>query len=62
MRKLPHFVREKQTHDLLDETIFIIFAELAWFHKTLEECKSAQDKFIYLRLVTRQRRKNYINK
>lgn len=40
MRKLLHFVREKQTHDLLNETIFIIFAELAHFHKTLEECKS----------------------
>ena len=40
--------REKTTHDLLDETIFIIFAELARFHKTLEECQSLQDKLFYL--------------
>ena len=40
--------REKTTHDLLDETIFIIFAELARFHKTLEECQSPQDKLFYL--------------
>ncbi|MGM9736672.1 MAG: Rpn family recombination-promoting nuclease/putative transposase [Candidatus Cryptobacteroides sp.] len=40
--------REKRTHDLLDETIFIIFAELTRFHKSLEECESAQDKLFYL--------------
>ena len=40
--------REKTTHDLLDETIFIIFAELTHFHKTLEECQSPQDKLFYL--------------
>ena len=42
----PPFPRT--THDLLDETIFIIFAELTHFHKTLEECKSPQDKLFYL--------------
>ena len=40
--------REKTTHDLLDETIFLIFAELTRFHKPLEECVSAQDKLFYL--------------
>ena len=33
---------------MLDETIFIIFAELTHFHKTLEECQSPQDKLFYL--------------
>ena len=40
--------REKNCHDLLDETIFIIFAELTRFQKTLEECESDLDKMCYI--------------
>ena len=40
--------REKMTHDLLDETIIIIFAELARFSKTLEECSSDLDRMLYV--------------
>ena len=40
--------REKETHDLLDETIFIIFAELARFSKAVSECESDTDRILYL--------------
>ena len=40
--------REKSCHDLLDETIFIIFAELTRFHKSEDECKTLQDMLLYL--------------
>ena len=40
--------REKECHDLLDETIVIIFAELTRFHKTEDECITLQDKLLYL--------------
>ena len=40
--------REKDCHDLLDETIVIIFAEMANFHKRAEECESDIDKMLYL--------------
>ena len=40
--------REKETHDLLDDTIFIIFAELASFDKRQEECVSDLDRMLYL--------------
>ena len=40
--------REKECHDLLDETIVIIFAELTRFHKTEDECVTLQDKLLYL--------------
>ena len=40
--------REKECHDLLDETIVIIFAELTRFHKTEDECVTQQDKLLYL--------------
>ena len=40
--------REKECHDLLDETIVIIFAELTRFHKGEDECKTEQDRLIYL--------------
>ena len=40
--------REKSCGDLLAETIFIIFAELAGFDKTLEECVTAQDRMLYV--------------
>ena len=33
---------------MLAETIFIIFAELAGFDKTLEECVTAQDRMLYV--------------
>ncbi|MBE6243157.1 MAG: Rpn family recombination-promoting nuclease/putative transposase [Bacteroidales bacterium] len=40
--------REKTTGDLLAETIFIIFAELAGFDKTLEVCVTAQDRMLFV--------------
>ena len=40
--------REKSCHDLLDETIFIIFAELTRFHKAEDECVTLQDRLLYL--------------
>ena len=40
--------REKNCHDLLDETIFIIFAELTRFHKSEDECETLQDMLLYL--------------
>ena len=40
--------REKGCHDLLDETIVIIFAELTRFHKTEDECITEQDQLLYL--------------
>ena len=39
---------EKTTHELQDETIFIIFAELKRFHKSEEECETELDKLLYL--------------
>lgn len=43
-----HTFREKKCHDLLDETIVIIFAELTRFHKSEDECETDQDRFLYL--------------
>ena len=40
--------REKEFHDLLDETIVIIFAELVNFNKTEEECVTRQDRMLYV--------------
>lgn len=40
--------REKDCHDLLDETIVIIFAELASFDKSEEECVTRQDRMLYI--------------
>ena len=40
--------REKESHDLLDETIVIIFAELVNFNKSEEECITRQDRMLYL--------------
>ena len=40
--------REKETHDLLDETIIIIFAELARFDKRLDECESDLDRMLFI--------------
>ena len=40
--------REKESHDLLDETIVIIFAELVNFNKTEEECVTRQDRMLYV--------------
>ena len=39
---------EKTTHELQDETIFIIFAELKRFNKSEKECETALDKLLYL--------------
>ena len=36
--------REKESHEVVDETIFLIFAELDRFDKKLEECGSMADK------------------
>ena len=40
--------REKESHDLLDETIVIIFAELVNFNKTEDECVTRQDRMLYI--------------
>ena len=40
--------REKECHDLLGETIVIIFAELASFDKSEDECKTRQDRMLYI--------------
>ena len=40
--------REKFTNELLDETIVIIFAELARFDKAAEECLTEQERMLYL--------------
>ena len=40
--------REKSCHDLIDETIVIIFAELARFYKGEDECETDQDRVLYL--------------
>ena len=40
--------REKSSHDLLDETIVIISAELVNFNKSEEECESRLDRMLYL--------------
>ena len=40
--------REKTSHDLQDETIVLIFAELGRFSKTASECVSDLDKMCYL--------------
>lgn len=40
--------REKECHDLLGETIVIIFAEMANFHKHASECATETDKILYL--------------
>ena len=40
--------REKESHDLLGETIVIIFAEMANFSKTAEECVTEVDRMLYL--------------
>ena len=40
--------REKETHDLLAETIVIIFAEMAHFDKKAEECVTEADKMLFV--------------
>ena len=40
--------REKRTNELLDETICIIFVEMAKFSKSIGECRSDVDRMIYL--------------
>lgn len=39
---------EKETHELQDDTIFIIFAELARFDKALEECVNDIERMLYV--------------
>ena len=48
-----HFVaeytfREKKTHEVLADTIFVIFVELARFKKKPEECHSRLDRMLYI--------------
>ena len=40
--------REKESHDLLGETIVIIFAEMANFSKRAEDCITEADRMLYL--------------
>lgn len=40
--------REKDSHDLLDETIVIIFAELARFDKTGKECRNDLERMLFV--------------
>ena len=40
--------REKESHDLLAETIVIIFAEMANFSKTEAECLTETDQMLYV--------------
>ena len=40
--------REKGTNELLDDTIFIIFAELRKFDKELSECRTDVEKMLYI--------------
>lgn len=40
--------REKEAHDLLDETIVIIFAELVRFDKTESECVTDMDRMLFI--------------
>ena len=40
--------REKESHDLLEETIVIIFVELAHFNKAEDNCQSELERTLYL--------------
>ena len=40
--------REKMTNESLDDTIFIIFAELRRFRKQLHECENDLEKMLYI--------------
>ena len=40
--------REKEAHDLLDETIVIIFAELVRFDKAENECTTDVDRMLFI--------------
>lgn len=40
--------REKSTHEVLADTIFVIFAELAKFTKEPKECLTKQDQMLYI--------------
>lgn len=40
--------REKECHDLLDETIIIIFAELTKFRKKLKDCENDLERMLFL--------------
>ena len=45
---IEYTFREKESHDLLAETIVIIFAEMAKFSKTEEECLTETDQMLYV--------------
>ena len=40
--------RDKEAHDLLDETIVIIFAELVRFDKDESECTTDMDRMLFI--------------
>lgn len=40
--------REKETNELQDETIFIIFAEMARFDKELKDCENDLERMLYV--------------
>ena len=40
--------REKSTHEVLADTIFVIFAELAKFKKEPKDCLTKQDQMLYI--------------
>lgn len=42
--------REKEAHDLLDETIVIIFAELVRFDKAESECTTDVDRMLFIKI------------
>ena len=46
--KHVYIVIPSQCHDLLDETIVIIFAELASFDKSEDECTTRRDRMLYI--------------
>lgn len=41
--------REKDTHDLFDETILIIFAKVARFCKADSKCVTGMDRILFMR-------------
>ena len=47
-RCVSYACREKECHDLQEETIVLIFAELGRFNKIEEECTTDLDKMCYL--------------
>lgn len=47
-KRRPSCHEEEKLHDLLDETIVIIFAELARFDKTGKECRNDLERMLFV--------------